>query len=114
MRSAALRVAATVAAIVLIAAGAQRSYAAEAAATAAVVNINTGTLEELMFLPGVGPSKARAIAEFRKANGPFESVEQLLQVKGIGERALERIRGFVVLKGKTTASGPVAPLKSGG
>lgn len=67
-----------------------------------VVNVNTATAEELARLPGVGESKARAILEYRKERGAFKSVEQLREVKGIGDAALERLRPHLVLEGKTT------------
>jgi comEA protein len=68
-----------------------------------VVNINTAHNEALELLPGIGPARARAIIEYRKVSGPFKHVEDLIQVSGIGERALERIRPHCVLTGKTTA-----------
>ena len=67
-----------------------------------VVNINTANAAELALLPGIGESKASAIVSTRKARGGFQSVDDLLAVKGIGEAALEKIRGHVVLKGATT------------
>ena len=68
-----------------------------------VVNVNTANMEELELLPGIGPSRARALIEYRKARGPFKAVGDLTQVSGIGDRALERIRPHCVLSGKTTA-----------
>jgi len=68
-----------------------------------VVNVNQATPEQLRLLPGVGPARAQAIVEYRKTNGPFERVEDLTAVSGIGQRALERMRPYVVLAGKTTA-----------
>jgi len=54
------------------------------------VNINTASAEEISaVLKGVGPSKASAIIEYRSANGSFTDIEQLLDIKGIGERTLE-------------------------
>jgi len=53
------------------------------------VNINTADATELSReLTGVGMSKARAIVEYREANGPFAAPEEILKVKGIGERVL--------------------------
>lgn len=68
-----------------------------------VVNVNTATPEQLELLPGVGPARARAIIEHRKEHGPFAEVEDLRQISGIGEKALERIRPHCTLRGKTTA-----------
>ena len=68
-----------------------------------VVNVNSATADELTLLPGVGPAKAQAILEHRKAHGAFKRVEDLGAVKGIGDKALERLRPHVTLDGKTTA-----------
>lgn len=62
------------------------------------ININTATAEQLESLPGIGPVTARAIIEYRKQNGGFRSVEELLEVRGIGEKRLEQIRPFVVVQ----------------
>jgi competence protein ComEA len=55
----------------------------------AQVNINTADVDTLMTLKGVGAKKAEAIVAWRKANGKFTSVEQLMDVKGIGESIFE-------------------------
>jgi competence protein ComEA len=68
-----------------------------------VVNLNTATSDELQLLPGVGAARAQAVIELRKQRGGFKSVEELKDVKGIGDTALERMRPFVRLDGKTTA-----------
>lgn len=65
---------------------------------ASKVNINTATAEQLESLPGIGPVTARAIIEYRKQNGGFRSVEEMLGVRGIGEKRLEQIRPFVVVR----------------
>jgi competence protein ComEA len=67
--------------------------AATAVAPVAVVNLNTAdasTLEQVLV--GVGEVKAQAIVEYRNANGPFTSVDQILEVKGIGAATLEKNR----------------------
>jgi len=67
------------------------------------VNINTATHAELQLLPGVGEARATAVIALREHRGGLKSVEELKDVKGIGDVAMERIRPFVVTKGKTTA-----------
>ncbi|MDE2420304.1 MAG: ComEA family DNA-binding protein [Gammaproteobacteria bacterium] len=61
------------------------------------VNINNASETELVALPGIGPSKARAIAEYRQQHGGFQSVDDLRQVKGIGAATLEKLRPHVTL-----------------
>ncbi|MFT0847019.1 helix-hairpin-helix domain-containing protein [Actinomycetaceae bacterium L2_0104] len=58
----------------------------------ASVDINAAGVEELQALPGIGPALGSAIVEWRESNGPFASVEDLLEVPGIGEVKLERLR----------------------
>jgi len=70
---------------------------------AGVVNINTATAEELQLLPGIGEARAEAVIALRKRNGGFKAVDELVQVKGIGATALERLRPYVRTQGKTTA-----------
>ena len=67
-----------------------------------VVNINTAEGEQLQLLPRVGPALAERIINFREVNGPFESVDELVAVKGIGETSLEHLRPYVAIKGETT------------
>lgn len=57
-----------------------------------IININTATKEELMTLNGIGEVKATAILEYRRENGNFYTVDELTNVKGIGEKTLEKIR----------------------
>ena len=69
----------------------------------AAVNINTATAEELRALPGVGPSKAAAIVEYRQQNGNFKSVDELKNVKGIGDGILNRLRDEATVSGGAKA-----------
>ena len=69
----------------------------------AQVNINTATKKELMMLPGIGESKAEAIIEYRKAN-KFKTIEDLKNVKGIGEKRFEKIKSDLTVSGKTDTS----------
>lgn len=61
------------------------------------VNLNRSSANDLERLPGVGPSTAQAIVDYREKNGSFVSIEQLVEVKGIGESKLESIREYVFL-----------------
>ncbi|MFZ3307163.1 MAG: ComEA family DNA-binding protein, partial [Mycobacterium sp.] len=65
------------------------------AAPAAVINLNTATVQQLDTLPGVGPVRAAAIVAWRDANGKFTSVDQLGEVDGIGPGRLEKLRPLV-------------------
>lgn len=63
----------------------------------ALVNLNTATAEQLEELPGVGPVTAESILAWRTANGAFSSVDELLEVDGIGEKTLADIAPHVTL-----------------
>lgn len=62
------------------------------------VNINKAGMDELITLPYIGEVKARAIIEYRMNHGPFNSPEDLLNVKGIGPKTLERFRDHIVFE----------------
>jgi competence protein ComEA len=62
------------------------------------VNLNTAGVDQLKQLKGIGEKTAQAIVEYREKNGPFQKVEDLLQVKGIGEKKLEELRGQVTVE----------------
>lgn len=72
---------------------------AHAFAEEGVVNINTAPPEVLAAgLSGVGLAKAHLIVEYREAHGPFESIEELVEVRGIGEATIERNRERLTLE----------------
>ncbi len=62
------------------------------------IDLNSATVEQLITLPGVGQSKAKAIIKYREEVGPFLEVAQLTQVKGIGEKMLNKIEGYVQVR----------------
>jgi competence protein ComEA len=72
--------------------------AGSAPAAGGSVNINTASAEELDTLPGVGPVTAAEILAYRREHGPFQHPEDLLNVRGIGEKKLERMRPRITLR----------------
>ena len=67
------------------------------------INLNTATVSQLEDLPGIGPSLAARIVEPRQKNGAFKSVEDLMAVKGIGEKNFSKIQGLL------SVGAPTAP-----
>jgi competence protein ComEA len=68
-----------------------------AAAPAGKVNLNTATVAQLEELPGIGPSLAARIVEHRQKNGAFKSVEDLMAVRGIGEKNFSKIQSYLTV-----------------
>lgn len=64
----------------------------------AAVNINTASVDELKELKGVGEVKAEKIVEYREKNGNFKTVDDLIKVKGIGEGTLKNIKDEITVK----------------
>ena len=63
-----------------------------------LVDINHDGVQEIAFLPSIGPVKAKSIVEYRNSHGFFENVEELEKVKGIGPKTLAKIRNFIAVK----------------
>ena len=63
----------------------------------AKININTATVSELQSLPRIGEQVARRIVEFREKNGKFKKIEELMKVKGIGEKTWEANKDRIVV-----------------
>jgi comEA protein len=75
------------------------------------IDLNTATSEQLQRLPGVGPVTAQRILDYRKKSGPFQSVDDLLAVKGLSTKRLEKIRPYVMVKPPPAQAPPKAPPK---
>jgi competence protein ComEA len=68
-----------------------------------LVNLNTATKADLEKLPGIGPSMAQRILDYRQKNGPFKKVEDLMNIQGIGEKSFLKLRTLItVTPPKTT------------
>lgn len=63
-----------------------------------VININTADKETLMSITGIGESRADAIIAYRDQHGPFKSVDQLTEIKGVGQTLVEKNRDSLVVK----------------
>jgi len=88
---------------------AQQQPAAQApvkGGAATPVNLNTATAEQLDGLPGVGPAMVARILEYRQKNGGFKKIEELMNVKGIGEKNFLKLKPLItVTPAKTTPAG---------
>ena len=68
-----------------------------APAPTAPINLNTATQAQLETLPGVGPKAAQRILEYRKQNGPFKKIEDLMNVKGFGEKTFLKLKPMLTV-----------------
>ena len=64
---------------------------------AAPININTADEAQLTSLKGIGPTKAKAITQYRKEHGPFKTVDDLKHVYGIGDKTLAALKPFITV-----------------
>ena len=71
--------------------------ATEAPSTAELVNINTASSTELDTLPGIGPTTAQKIIDYRTQNGPFVSIEDIINVSGIGPGTYEKLKDLITV-----------------
>lgn len=72
---------------------AQRAAKPPAAAVSTeVVNLNSATAAQIALLPGVGPKTAELVVQYRQKNGPFKKIEEIMNVRGIGEKSFLKIK----------------------
>jgi len=62
------------------------------------ININAATAEKLEDLPGIGPVYSQRIVEYREKNRPFETIEDIKKVSGIGEKTFEQLKDRIVVR----------------
>lgn len=63
-----------------------------------LIDLNKATKEDLMTVPGIGPQTANNIIDYKEENGSFKSVDDLLNVNRIGEKTLEKLRGYFIVR----------------
>jgi len=86
---------------------------AASAAGAGTVNVNSASAEQLQLLPRIGPAVAQRILDYRKENGKFGSLDDLMLVRGIGEATFAQLKPYVSLNGETTLSQKVKVARGG-
>ena len=84
-----------------VSAPAQESAAGSATAAetvdAAKINLNSATAEQLASLPGIGPATAKLIIEHRTNTGKFSRIEELMNIKGVGEKKFQNIKDLITV-----------------
>jgi competence protein ComEA len=76
---------------------AQKAAGKAAAAVPSVVNLNTATATQIATLPGIGEKAAQRIIEYREKNGGFKKIEELMNVKGIGEKSFLKLKPLITV-----------------
>src|ERR1700682_2601939 len=77
------------------------------------ININSASSEELQQVPGIGPVTAEKILQMRKSYGAFKSVDDLLSIRGIGKKRLEKMRKYLTVTKSAQPNKPVTRTKPG-
>ena len=67
------------------------------------INLNTATAAQIATLPGIGPKTADLIVQYRQKNGPFKKIEEIMNVRGVGEKSFLKLKARI-----TVAAGPKA------
>ena len=83
----------------------RRGTATSSASASAPVNLNTASVAQLETLPGIGKATAERILEYRQKNGAFKKIEDLMNVRGVGEKSFLKLKPLVTV---TTAKGEQA------
>jgi competence protein ComEA len=78
-------------------ADAQRGAKAPAAASTEVVNLNSATAVQIADLPGIGAKTAELVVQYRVKNGPFKKIEEIMNVRGVGEKSFLRIKDRITV-----------------
>lgn len=78
-------------------AAAQRSAKPPAAASMDVINLNSATAVQLADLPGIGVRTAELVVQYRVKNGPFKKIEEIMNVRGVGEKSFLRIKNRITV-----------------
>ena len=80
---------------------AQRATKPPVAASTEIVNLNSATVAQIAALPGIGLKTAELVVEYRQKNGPFKKIEEVMNVRGIGEKSFLRIKDRLTVAAKT-------------
>lgn len=75
----------------------QRQSAPAKATAAAPINLNTATAQQLETLPGIGARTAERIVEYRQKNGGFKKIEELMNVRGVGEKSFLKLKALITV-----------------
>ena len=81
---------------------AKAAAATGSADASGVINVNSASAEQIAFLPRVGIKLAERVVEYRKSNGPFKKIEDLMEVKGVGEKLFVALKPHLTVSGSTT------------
>jgi competence protein ComEA len=82
----------------------RRGTPAAKASSSTLVNLNTASVAQLEALPGIGKSTAERILEYREKSGGFKKVEDLMNVRGIGEKSFLKLKPLITVSSAKTAS----------
>jgi competence protein ComEA len=70
-----------------------------AASSTEVVNLNSATAAQIASLPGIGPKTADLVVQYRAKNGPFKKIEEIMNVRGVGEKSFLKIKDRLSVSG---------------